>query len=976
MATQITPAMQNAIAQNYIAILGRNPDPAGFKFWVDVYANADATPAALTSITNGFGNSAEFRGTYGGMSTESAISLMYTNVLLRAADAGGLAYWTNYANNLISSGQTITNAYAQTGAQIIYNAASQGNSDAAGIIARTATAVASGTATATTTYTLGTAGETISGSNLVVNAYYNQTANSTDSTLTALDTLTGTGGVNTLNLSTAGTPVTLNGASINGFQVINLRATAATGDINLSTSAISGLTNFNVTGTGAVQVSNLNSGAAYGLTGNGATVFGAQQVGYAAGATTGTINLSGGVGPTGTTAPAITLTGAGITTATINSTGAANTVGAVSLAAAGTTTTVNINATTALTTAAITAAVATTYTLTGAGAINIAAAALANTVTTVNAAATTGGVTVVLGGAVTQTVTGGSGNDVITTGAILTTGSVNAGTGTDTLIVSAVNQVNTSALAAKYTGFETLRNAVDNATLDASLIAGITTIQLTGATANLLTGLSSAQTIQAFGTVGTVGLTLTTPGGTSDALNLVLGTGLTTAVAANTGALTINGYETLNASTNAGPTATAGANRTSTIASFTADSLTAINLTGTAFTLTNIATAKAVAINGSALVGDGATTSVGLTVGGSAFAGSTITGSNVRDLFTIGAIGSTYNTGTGNDSVSATQTIAAGSTINFGTGTTDTLALTDAGGVTVGDTTFANVTGADVITLAAATSVSWTVGGFANTVATGNGGVLSVTTAGITDLAATAINAASMTAGNSLKLVATLTDDAGNGNTAAFGVTGSAGADSITVTGGAGYGGAITISSALGTVGKTVDLSGVSAAGAISITTGAGVDTISSAALASTIKGGAGADLITLAANAQTLDYTTANQTTTTAYDLVSTFGVNSDIIDIAGTALLTAAQLGTSGWTVGTGFATKTGATLSDFITAFSTSLTAGAVAFNDGANTYVAYSDGTGAVTTSDQIVQLTGISTATAIATVGAANTIIIA
>ena len=69
MAVPITAAMQNQIAQNYIAILGRNPDPSGFSFWVQTYADANGTAAALTSITNGFGNSAEFKATYAGHNT-------------------------------------------------------------------------------------------------------------------------------------------------------------------------------------------------------------------------------------------------------------------------------------------------------------------------------------------------------------------------------------------------------------------------------------------------------------------------------------------------------------------------------------------------------------------------------------------------------------------------------------------------------------------------------------------------------------------------------------------------------------------------------------------------------------------------------------------------------------------------------------------------------------------------------------------
>jgi len=43
MAVPLTSAMQTQIANLYISILGRNPDPVGFGYWCDSYANARHT---------------------------------------------------------------------------------------------------------------------------------------------------------------------------------------------------------------------------------------------------------------------------------------------------------------------------------------------------------------------------------------------------------------------------------------------------------------------------------------------------------------------------------------------------------------------------------------------------------------------------------------------------------------------------------------------------------------------------------------------------------------------------------------------------------------------------------------------------------------------------------------------------------------------------------------------------------------------
>ena len=156
MAVPISQAIQNTIAQDYISILGRYPDSTGFSYWTNILANNNGTTAANTAIVNLFAVQPEFVNIYGGLQTNAAISLMYTNVLQRPVDGSGLAYWSNFANTLITTGavSSVAQAYAQTASAIITTAASNGTADQATITARTAAAVASGTATPTTTTTL------------------------------------------------------------------------------------------------------------------------------------------------------------------------------------------------------------------------------------------------------------------------------------------------------------------------------------------------------------------------------------------------------------------------------------------------------------------------------------------------------------------------------------------------------------------------------------------------------------------------------------------------------------------------------------------------------------------------------------------------------------------------------------------------------------------------------------------------------
>jgi len=751
------------------------------------------------------------------------------------------------------------------------------------------------------------------------------TFNAVVTTLTAGDAITGGEGIDTLNF-TGTTNVALPAANITGVEIINVRQTAAA-LASTDLSLIAGETNVNlVKSNQAATFTNMAAGGQYGVVGNeSVTNTGALAIGYVAAATAGVLNYSGGT----LGAQAVTITGTGLLSQTINSTGAANVTGAVAGAASTTSTT--INATTGLTTGAATNLGA-TVTVTGAGAVNLSTTALEAGVTTFNAAQNSGGVTVALGSAVTQTVTGSSAADVITSGAVLTTGSVNAGDGTDVLdIGSNVAHVNTTTLAAKYTNFETMRMS---GTLDMALVSGITAVQTMDAAT--LTNMSAAQAAavqiranNADGTGDAMSFSLATSAGTADVLSITTGTGTTTASAKDIAALTMNGFETLNIATNAGPTSTAGAgganDRTTTVASFTADKLTTINLTGTAVTLSNVATTLAVTVNGTALTGNGlaAATTAGLTVAGSAVAGSTINGSEVRDVFTIGAEGSAYNGNGGNDSITTTIALLVADgvtdgTINGGDGT-DTLTISDTT-TTITDNHFTKLSNMETLALSNTVGdASITLGGTANA-AFANG--LTITTGTMAATTDVALVGGLATVDVSLTIDATaLVGTAAEVHNI---VTGT-GDDTVTFTGDDTYVGVA------GAAQGTITISTGAGADTISVTTGTSVATTSTTGQHITITGGTGADNITLS-------------------------GINGDVVAAAAAVMVVAS--GDSGVTVGTwdkitGIslgaegtgtiadridfagtgAVATIATSTDFGTILSHSLTNGVATFDDAA-------------------------------------------
>lgn len=83
------------VTRLYFAYFLRIPDYAGLSFWVNQYRQG----ATLDSISQAFAGSSEFQATYGSLNNTQFVTLVYQNVLGRAPDSGGLAFWVGRLNS-------------------------------------------------------------------------------------------------------------------------------------------------------------------------------------------------------------------------------------------------------------------------------------------------------------------------------------------------------------------------------------------------------------------------------------------------------------------------------------------------------------------------------------------------------------------------------------------------------------------------------------------------------------------------------------------------------------------------------------------------------------------------------------------------------------------------------------------------------------------------------------------------------------
>ena len=81
----------------YSAFFLRIPDYGGLVFWFDRLVLGDT----LWDTAQFFANSTEFQDTYGSLTNEEFVTLVYNNVLNRAPEPGGFAFWTGELNNEI-----------------------------------------------------------------------------------------------------------------------------------------------------------------------------------------------------------------------------------------------------------------------------------------------------------------------------------------------------------------------------------------------------------------------------------------------------------------------------------------------------------------------------------------------------------------------------------------------------------------------------------------------------------------------------------------------------------------------------------------------------------------------------------------------------------------------------------------------------------------------------------------------------------
>ena len=86
----ISAFSRDYVQRAYVAYYGRAADPAGLNYWA---ARMDSEGQSLAAIIGAFGNSQEFNGRYGGLTSSALVTKIYQQALARDPDPAGLAYY-------------------------------------------------------------------------------------------------------------------------------------------------------------------------------------------------------------------------------------------------------------------------------------------------------------------------------------------------------------------------------------------------------------------------------------------------------------------------------------------------------------------------------------------------------------------------------------------------------------------------------------------------------------------------------------------------------------------------------------------------------------------------------------------------------------------------------------------------------------------------------------------------------------------
>ncbi len=677
------------IIRLYENILGRAPDAAGLNAWSQALRSGTQT---LSQITAGFLNSAEgvAAGWSGaGVTGTAFVTKIYTAMGRSAAQISadtGAASWAAALNNGTLSPAAVA---------IAINESAENRANVAGFvtgyealrsfgIAPTTAQLQAFSNTATTAQIV-TAASTVTDSTTLPGGS-GGTSGQTFALTSGVDNIVGTATNNTID----GSRVVLQGQVLNSLNNSDsIDGGAGTDTLFVQMSEGVDITPASLKNVEIVSVENLNAGArVLNLTNGDASITTVKSANNVSGVSITNIQSAPTAYELSTTAQAFT---ASVLTAKLAGTTDAatllltNVTGAAAVALGNTAATggngyETISITSSGTVAnSITlddtpggAAAGSLATIKIAGSNDLTLASVTNmtTVTTVDASTFTGKLTYTAAATNGQnmTVTGGTGNDVIDVQGYTSSDIINGGAGTDRLILTNAEAIAATAVQSNVSNIEILQVSGLNGTVSATNF-GATGVRLGAALGGAATISYSAGTdsldLQDSASGGSALIATIAGTATTDVLNVTVGS----ATAGNTfggGAVTINGAETVNLTTQGGAS-TFGSTFTITDTAATQSLI----ITGNQ-SITFTGAVRADVVNASGLTGSATLT---LTAGTGSTA-TAITGTANADTLIGSTAGDIINGGAGNDAISnrAAGNATAGDVLTGGTGN-DTFTL-------------------------------------------------------------------------------------------------------------------------------------------------------------------------------------------------------------------------------------------------------------------------------------------------------------
>ena len=111
----ITADYGDQVYRLYKATLDREPDSGGYESWITGLGEG----ISYDNVASGFVNSVEFQSKYGSTNNGEFVTLLYNNVLGRAPDGGGYAYWVGILDSSAMTRVQVVGGFANSAEFII-----------------------------------------------------------------------------------------------------------------------------------------------------------------------------------------------------------------------------------------------------------------------------------------------------------------------------------------------------------------------------------------------------------------------------------------------------------------------------------------------------------------------------------------------------------------------------------------------------------------------------------------------------------------------------------------------------------------------------------------------------------------------------------------------------------------------------------------------------------------------------------------